>query len=70
MISKVVKAELALCGKKMKDLILPLRERGYTVDAQRLSIIIGGTAAKTDYNLGIEKEIAEIIDEWKKEETK
>lgn len=67
MITKLVKADLALCGKKMKDLILPLRERGYQIDAQRLSIIIGGTAAKTEYNLGIENAIKEIIDGWKED---
>ena len=67
MITKLVKADLALCGKKMKDLILPLRERGYQIDAQRLSIIIGGTAAKTEYNLGIETAIKEIIDGWKED---
>ena len=65
MITKIVKADLALCGKKMKDLILPLRERGYTVDAQRLSIIIGGTAAKTENNISIENAITEIISGWK-----
>lgn len=68
MVTRIVKADLALCGKKAKDLILPLRDRGYSVDASRVSIIINGTAPRTDYNLEIEKAITEIIEGWKGEE--
>lgn len=65
MITKIVKADLALCGKKMKDLIPPLRERGYSVDAPRLSLIINGATAKTENNISIENAITEIISGWK-----
>ena len=67
MITKIVKADLALCGKKMKDLIPPLREKGYSLDASKLSLIINGATARTDHNLAIEKAISEIIKEWKDE---
>ena len=68
MLTRIVKADLALCGKKQRDLLEPLRQRGYTIDAQRLSNIIGGTASPSENNLKIEKAIYEIIEEWKGEE--